>query len=236
MKKLNKTTMHFVIIYALLVACTAAIVMSFLLSPTTAKDIFRVHARTVVEVKVYNDVSNPAFGSAVAINRQGLFITNAHVIAYRELIEYRAFENIWIRFATDEHFVRAEFVNKDVALDLATIQIDASNVNIRVANIRTSSVMEGERVYAIGNAQNHGVSMLEGIVSKREVHIRADGRDIVAIQTSVMITNGNSGGALLDANGNLVGITTFRLRDAANNTIYGISFAIPMSVVIEFVE
>jgi len=77
---------------------------------------------------------------------------------------------------------------------------------------------------------------INGIISQRELIVNADGKTITAIQCALNITDGNSGGALLNANGELIGITTFRLKDTAGNVIYGTSFAIPTSVVIDFVQ
>jgi len=59
---------------------------------------------------------------------------------------------------------------------------------------------------------------------------------MTAIQTNLDITHGNSGGALLDYRGRLVGITTFRLRDIAGQVIFGTSFSIPIHIVLDFLE
>ena len=64
------------------------------------------------------------------------------------------FDNIQIRFATDEEFVNATFYRKDINVDLALIKIEYQGASVRPARIRVSRVSEGERVFAIGNAQN----------------------------------------------------------------------------------
>jgi len=231
---MKKQAIHFVVIYSVLACYIIGGILYFtVFQQPSAADIFNRHMQTVVEVKAYDDPQEAAFGSAVFVNSDGLLVTNAHVISYTRLGNEYVFTNIYIRFATSEEFIKAEFVNKDTALDIATLQVNPQGLSIRPARTRATTVIEGERVYAIGNAQNHGISIIQGIVSNRKVHIQTGGRDIMAIQVSNMITQGNSGGALVDARGNLVGITTFRLRDSGGNTIYGISFAIPVNRVQE---
>jgi len=233
---MKNTTIHFIILYILLTACIVGLILSFVLQPTSAERIFRNHMRTVVEVRAWNDPQEKAFGSAVAISRNGTFITNAHVISFRHLSNDIVFDNIQIRFATDEHFIDASLERIDHDIDLAKIKIDNTGVNIQPARFRNTRVHEGERVYAIGNAQNHGISIIQGLVSKREVNIEVGSRTITAIQCALLITQGNSGGALVDARGDLIGITTFRLRDSGGNVIYGLSFAISISVVQRFLD
>jgi len=199
--------------------------------PPTPGQIFRDHLRTVVEVRAFNDENTKAFGSAVAINSNGTFITNAHVITLRQ---EELFENVQIRFATDEDFIDATIYRIDHDVDLALINIDASGITVRPAVFRTNQLHEGETIFAIGNGQNYGISIKNGMISQSELKIIADGRTIVAIQCALNIVAGNSGGALLDYRGRLIGITTFRLRDASGQTVFGTSFAIPMSVVVEF--
>lgn len=230
---MKKQITHFIVIYTLLLACVGWLVFSFIIQPPSPEQIFRDHLRTVVEVRAFNDESVKAFGSAVAINSDGLFITNAHVISIRQ---DQVFETIQIRFATDEDFIDATFYRKDRDIDLALIKVDAININIRPAIIRTGTLNEGETVFAIGNGQNYGISIKNGIISQRELIVVADGRTITAIQCALNITSGNSGGALLDSRGRLIGITTFRLRDQAGQTIFGTSFAIPIRIMQGFLN
>ena len=78
---MKKQTTHFAIIYTLLLACIGWIIFSFVTQASSPEQIFRDHLRTVVEVRAFNNEGMKAFGSAVAINSDGLFITNAHVIS-----------------------------------------------------------------------------------------------------------------------------------------------------------
>ena len=142
------------------------------------------------------------------------------------------FDNIEIRFATSDIYISASLQKIDYELDLAIIKVE--NPGAKPTKTRTGKPCEGEKVYAIGNARNYGISIIEGMVSQAEIVVTADGKTMTAIQCDLNITEGSSGGALFDAQGRLVGITTFRLKDKLGNVIYGMSFAIPVSIVIEF--
>ena len=234
----KKHKIHFAIVYSLLFLVVGWLIFSHFSQPPSAQWIFNNNFRTVVELRAFNqdEPKVVAYGSAVAINNNGEFVTNAHIISYRVLAEDLVFDTLQIRFATSDNFISANLVRIDIDIDLALIQVDANNLRVNPARIRTSTLQEGETVYAIGNGQNYGISITSGMISQRELYVVADGRKIKAIQTSVNITGGNSGGALIDVRGMLIGITSFRLRDASGNTVFGISFALPISVVMRFLE
>ena len=228
---------HFIVLYVLLFTALGWLVISTAIQPPQPESIFRRHLNTVVEVRAFNNDAetdrDKAFGSAVAIKREGVFVTNAHVVTFRS---NETFENVQVRFATSEDYIQAEVYRIDRETDLALLKIDTGEARIRPARIRTSDLRDGETVFAIGNAQNYGISIKQGLIAQRELTIVADGRTITAIQCALHIVAGSSGGALVDSRGRLIGITTFRLRDFAAQPIYGISFAIPMSIVQEFIS
>ena len=98
----------------------------------------------------------------------------------------------------------------------------------------SNKLKAGEGVYAVGNASNYGIGIFKGIVSVPLVKIELDGLTRSVIQCDLTIAAGNSGGALLDENGSLIGITTFRTKDTSGNVIYGIVYCIPINMVLEF--
>ncbi|UKI50761.1 MAG: S1C family serine protease [Clostridium sp.] len=73
-------------------------------------------------------------------------------------------------------------------------------------------ISSGDKVYAIGNGMNHGIGINEGIISLPQVNIEYENNVRNVIQCDLIINEGNSGGALLDSKGRLIGITTFRLK------------------------
>jgi serine protease DegS len=234
---MKKQIINYIIIYALIALCLGLWVFSFVRpKPLTAEQIYLNNLQSIVELKAFNDETIIAYGSAVCISKDGTFITNAHNLTYKELGIIKEFTNFQIRFADSENYINATLQKIDNAKDIALIKIDPNTHKLKSIKIRTAQAKEGEKVYAIGNGQNYGISIINGIVSQRELTVTVDERTITAIQCGLDITEGNSGGALLDANGELLGITTFRIKDQLNNVIYGTSFAIPVKTILEFIN
>ena len=101
---------------------------------------------------------------------------------------------------------------------------------------KDDNVEIGDKVYAIGNSLNNGIGITEGIISVDKVNIRYNGKIQTFIQADVLIASGNSGGALLNRKGELIGITTFSLKDEKANIIYGMCYAIPICDIVELVD
>lgn len=83
---------------------------------------------------------------------------------------------------------------------------------------------------------NHGIGITEGVVSLPQINIEYEDTIRNVIQCDLIINEGNSGGALLDERGRLIGITTFRLKDNMGNIIYGVAFCIPINMVIDYLN
>ena len=82
---------------------------------------------------------------------------------------------------------------------------------------------------------NYGISMTSGYISIPHINVSYNEKIRNVIQCDLTISDGNSGGALVDSKGKLIGLTTFRLKDASNNVIYGISYSIPVSAIMEYI-
>jgi len=234
---MKKQLTHFIIVYSLLALCIGAIIFQFAYKPPTAESIFKNNLKTVVELKAFNDddLDSATYGSAVCIDKTGLLITNAHVVSYKQVSTNIVFDTIQIRLASSELYTSASLEKIDYGKDLALLKVNPPGLGLVPAKMRTSELKEGETIYAIGNGQNYGISVKNSIISQRELNVIADGRSITAIQCDLNITSDNSGGALIDSKSRLIGITTFRLRDASGNTIFGTSFAIPVKMIKEFI-
>ncbi|WP_298918216.1 Do family serine endopeptidase [uncultured Algimonas sp.] len=156
-------------------------------------------------------------GSGVIVDaRQGLILTNNHVIDGADEIEVRL---------EDRREFFAEVVGTDPQTDLALLKIDARNLR-DLPIIDTDDVMVGDYVIAVGNPFGLSSTVTSGIVSAlgRE---SGGGGDRYAdfIQTDAAINPGNSGGALVNSKGELIGINTAIIsRSGASN---GIGFAVP---------
>lgn len=209
-------------------------------SELTALDIYNRSFNSVVEIKAYNNEDEQSFGSAVCVSNKGEFITNAHVVTYTDKNEVgenvlKTFSNFQIRFPDSDNFVDVSLVKFDKENDLALLKMNNINRKLNVLKI-SKDYSTGENCYAVGNLQNYGVSITSGIVSKKSVNIENNGQIINAIQCDLNITEGNSGGALLNKNGDLIGLTTFRTKDLSGKIIYGISFSIPASKIAKFLS
>lgn len=167
-------------------------------------------------------------GSGIIIgenNTELLIATNYHVIAGSNSIEI-----VFI----DETVVNAYIKGTNPEMDLAVVSVllkdltDETKNSIAVASLGNSEELKlGKPVIAIGNALGYGQSVTTGVVSAldREV-VNEDGTTGKFIQTDAAINPGNSGGALLDMQGNVIGINSSKI---GGTTVEGIGFAIPIS-------
>ncbi len=167
-------------------------------------------------------------GSGIIIGQNDgelLICTNNHVV--------EGATEITVGFVDDEVY-EAAVKGTDASNDLAVVAVKLSDISddtmdqIKVAQIGNSDdLLVGEQVVAIGNALGYGQSVTTGIVSALNRRIQADGYDNTElIQTDAAINGGNSGGALLDMNGHVVGINSAKIKETG---VEGMGYAIPIS-------
>ena len=154
-----------------------------------------------------------SLGSAVAIDKH-LALTNCHVV------EGTPFMTLVDEASGEE--MEVELISADPETDRCILRTDAWLRPIKAIR-PADSLTVGERVYSIGNPSGLSKTFAEGLISG----VREDG-GVTLVQTSAPISPGSSGGALVDASGALVGITTFLLRDTQN-----LNFAISASAIWE---
>ena len=175
---------------------------------------------SVVSIET-TDGSRRSTGSGFAVDDRGHLITNSHVIAGSTTVEVLLYNG---------RRVQATVVGRDVRNDLAVLQIDpASGVPpVRMASVSSAAV--GDDVVAIGSPLGLTGTVTAGIVSalNRDVEV-GSGYHVRAIQTDAAINPGNSGGPLVNARGEVIGVTTTiaTLAGAEGGSI-GIGFAIPI--------
>ena len=166
-------------------------------------------------------------GSGVIYSEDGYIITNNHVVGFADKIKVEL---------TDGRFFNATKVGTDPSTDIALLKIEADNLpTLPIGN--SDDVKIGEWVLAVGNPFNYLTSTVTaGIVSAkgRDLDI-IEGKAIEEfIQTDAAVNPGNSGGALVDTDGNLVGINT--AIATPNGVFAGYSFAIPINLAVRIVE
>lgn len=203
----------------------------------TAQNIFNNSVYSVVEVKAVTENVGESFGTAEFIKSDGTLVTNAHVVTYKKLGETIAFDEIFIRFMTGEEFWVVKLEKYNSELDIAILKLVDSKCKFAPLKTGLSNELSvGDKVYAVGNLNNSGISMTKGIISNSNLNVKYDGITRNVIQCDLVIADGNSGGALLNERGELIGITTFRLKDTKGNVIYGISYCVPINVVLEYIK
>jgi S1-C subfamily serine protease len=176
----------------------------------------------VVEVNVTTQQGG-AIGSGVIIDGRGYIVTNNHVVSGAQSI------NVTLYDGTN---LKAQLVGTDPADDLAVVKITPPSKGLTVAHIGDSTKLTvGQDVMVIGNPLGITQTVTHGIISAlgRSVSEGQGGATIPnAIQTDAPINPGNSGGALVDMQGNLIGIPTLTAIDPEFNTpASGVGFAIP---------
>jgi len=195
----------------------------------------------VVSIANYKDhkkddinLEESGLGSGVIFKKEnGLayIITNNHVISEAEDLEV---------LTIDGDTIKATLVGTDTVNDIAVLSIDGKKITT-IAEIGDSSKLrQGETVISLGNPLGLGGSLTSGIVSYTNrllpVSLNKDGIydwEQEVIQTDAAINEGNSGGALVDLNGKVVGINTMKISDTG---VEGLGFAIPTSLVMKTVD
>lgn len=175
-------------------------------------------------------------GSGVILDDSGLIITNWHVIAPVLLGNRQGMKYSVLIKLRDGRERRANVLSTSPTRDLALLQLKLQGLE-RVKPIeigRSGDLMIGETVIAIGNPQGHANTVTSGVLSAtgRSIKVRAPDNVVREyadlLQTDAAINQGNSGGALLDITGRLIGINNAMSTSAEN-----IGFAIPMDIVRE---
>ncbi|MFY9344224.1 MAG: trypsin-like peptidase domain-containing protein [Planctomycetota bacterium] len=172
-------------------------------------------------------------GSGVILDENGLVITNWHVIAPVLLGSQRGGDyEIEVKLR-DGRSRKAQILTSSARRDLALLQLRLQDEKVKPIEIgRSADLMIGETVVAIGNPQGHANTVTSGVLSAidRSIRVRTpdgEGREYTGLlQTDAAINQGNSGGALLDITGRLIGINNAMAMGAEN-----IGFAIPMDTV-----
>lgn len=172
-------------------------------------------------------------------NDQLLIVTNNHVVANADKIS--------VQF-NDGESVEAEVKGTSESHDLAVLTVQLNKMkestknSIKVASLGSSNDAKvGEMVIAIGNALGYGQSVTVGYLSAKNREVSASdnsGKSTtqILLQTDAAINPGNSGGALIDTNGNVIGINSSKYFSYGNTSVEGMGYAIPMSDAVSIIN
>ena len=170
-----------------------------------------------------------ATGSGIIISDDGYILTNNHVVSSSEAEAYYQVSEatkITVTLFNDDTQYDAKIVGTDEETDLAVIKIDATGLT-KAEFADSDSIKVGEFAMAVGSPLGLQSTITCGVVSavNREV-TDTDGKTYTLIQTDAAINSGNSGGALVNGEGKVIGVNTLKLT---GNDVEGMGFAIPIN-------
>jgi S1-C subfamily serine protease len=214
----------------------------------TLADIYREDAPGVVQVTSTTKVRLPrsqwfgnpfglpptdvqrSLGSGFVIDKAGLVVTNYHIV--------RDAQSVYVSFSNSDS-MRAEILGKDAATDVALLKVVASSRALKPLTLGDSDeVQVGDPVAAIGNPLGYERSITLGIVSALHRSLTSPGGTPIdrVIQTDAVLNRGNSGGPLLNLQGEVIGVSSaIATGDTASGNT-GIGFAIPINTVRDVVS
>ncbi len=200
----------------------------------TAQGVAKAISPSVVSILVSEDISlqsgspSGTQGSGVIFSEDGYIVTNAHVVDSET-----GDANISV-VLHDERVYQAEIIGSDTKTDIAVIKIPAKGLS-PAQFCNSDNVAVGEEVIAIGSPAGLYGTVTKGIVSavNRRISVSADMKEVDCIQIDAAINHGNSGGALLNMWGQVIGITSSKLNSAVYESI---GFAISTNEVKPIIE
>lgn len=195
------------------------------------KYIYGKNISKVVEIKVSDDEQTWGYATGCFIDSNGNILTNKHV-AYNSTTNAN-YKKIQVRLFDSEDWLDADIEKLSESEDLALIKIDKQNTKYFKM---TSRVSDGQQVFTIGNPNGFGLSFTSGVISSKLKNVIYNSKTIEAVQTSLVINEGNSGGPVFNKMGRIVGLVSFRLKDKQGDVIQGVSFAIPASKISAFLS
>ncbi len=190
-------------------------------------ELYEKCAPTITAIVGYKGETGYSWGTGVVLSEDGLILTNAHVIDDCDKVEVTCF---------DDEVYEAKLVGADSISDLAVLKIEATGLE-PAAFGESASLQVGEPVAAIGNplGEDFRMTLTNGIISAIERGISYNGHTMSLLQTNTAINEGNSGGALFNMHGQVIGITNMKMM-SSYSSIEGIGFAIPSSMVQRVVD
>lgn len=172
-----------------------------------------------------------ASGSGIIISADGYILTNNHVVdtsssSSSSYYDISKASKVTVKLYNSDTLYTATIVGQDSQTDLAVLKIDASNLT-PAEFADSDSVKVGEFAMAVGNPLDLDFSISTGVVSALNRKVTSsEGTTYTCIQTDAAINSGNSGGALVNSEGKVIGINTLKL---SGSDIEGIGFAIPIN-------
>lgn len=186
---------------------------------------------SIVEIHTYEDAIQKTFGnhigsgSGIVITEDGFIVTNAHVL--------RA-DGVHTVTSVEGKVYDAKIVGRDSKTDIAVIKVEGAKLTPATLGDSDEAIV-GEQVLAIGNPASLSFTVTDGIISAVNRHISSDETsfEMNCIQTNADISPGNSGGALINLYGQVIGITSSKY---VSSSYEGLGFAITINEALPIIE
>ena len=195
-------------------------------APLSLNELYVKCSPSIVGIRAYEEPGSASFfwGTGVVFTANGYIVTNSHIIEGTASAE--------VLFSNGDVY-EASLVGNDSRGDIAVLKIDAQGLT--PAEFTTAECSVGDNVVAIGNPLQESFSstMTEGIISGINRNLSYNGANMTLLQTTAPINSGNSGGALFNMYGQVIGITNMKMSTTylGSASIEGIGFAIPTQTV-----
>ena len=182
-----------------------------------------------------------ATGSGIIISEDGYIVTNNHVVDTSSTSSYSYYElskatSIKVKLNSetfgDDATFEATVVGQDSQTDLAVLKIEKDGLTPAEFADSDQAVV-GEFVMAVGSPLGLDTTVTQGIISAVNRQVESDGVVYTCIQTDAAINSGNSGGALVNSDGQVIGINTLKLSGSG---VEGIGFAIPINSTLDVIN
>ena len=189
----------------------------------TLQEIYDRVSPAVVGISTYLDGQSFGWGTGVVFSPDGYIVTNTHLL--------QSCTGARVILADGREF-DALLVGADEASDIAVLYVQAEDLPWAPFG-ESDDLQVGDTAVAIGNplSQEYTGTMTNGIISAIDRNVVYEGHTMTLLQTNAALNEGNSGGPLINAAGQVVGITNMKVMTSYDATVEGIGFAIPSSVV-----
>jgi S1-C subfamily serine protease len=185
--------------------------------------------------------ASTSYATGFIIDESGYVLTNAHVVtdSASNRFVYEALQ-IKGKFYNSKEEYTLNIIDYDIDLDLALLKFEKNDLALKAVSVAASKDLPfGATVFTLGNAEGYGISMTKGIISAPLKNFKDTETGVVSqvIQIDAAVNSGSSGGPLLNIDGDVIGIISFKIKKNNNGSIIdGIGFAIPSEVFMLFIK
>lgn len=179
----------------------------------------------VFETVLIQDEHVYAYATCFVIDKQGVVMTNKHVVNV-------ANTEIFVLIHNERYPAKVEKMSDEYDIAIMSVNYDFDN-SLEIIKYNANI---GDIVYTIGNPNGIGLLLQQGIISGEKKNLLIEGKNYLVVQSSLALNEGNSGGPLLNKEGKVIGIISFRMKDKKGEVLDSISFCYSSDEIISFLQ